>query len=683
MGSKRSATPNTGAAGTSFSASTAAAVRAGALSSPSPAPPTRPLSAFDSRTAKATGLTRSSTKSGHKRTDETDASDADAEEKRKNTSWTAWAGFAGGGSSGGGDTPKRRKSVEPGMLDATAAPSQYAANEEPVTKDRFFGLRRPSTKKPKSRTRAASGATSGGESGPEADFARMSLAPVPVRASALDFSAFGVGQPTPDDGSDREELTPHVSPPPGATAPQYGSLADGLLRATNMGKAPTDEGYSLVSRLEHSVSRKSSISTSRAGSPTLPPVPPMAPPSRPASAARQTPDHVHFKEERASHAVSRNVVPPHFIYIARVLSNSPSVAPTPQQLLNARASHSGWSWSGAKSPLTVSDVITWAAIAAQKSLAGGSNAATQSQASASAILAAQEGSGLVSALNQFTSTELLDEENSFKCSRCWKLENGRRKRLSAPGESSADDAREQTPRRPLSRTDGGRVKHSPKATFSQLANGSDAEHGAAGGREADVESNSDTDASVAAAPTPEAKAAKRRRKEQQKIPRTALKRYLIAHAPPVLVIHFKRFQSTNVTKANQSFKKIEDMVTFPEFLDIGPWLAPPREEYDRHGRLKDSSDPLVLEAEALRLQREQEAVRGRESSRLNGVKKDARWLLRSRSPHHHKTAMGSAKEAEVAATAAVRAEAAGETAPTISSIPPPSSQYRLYAVVVQ
>ena len=60
------------------------------------------------------------------------------------------------------------------------------------------------------------------------------------------------------------------------------------------------------------------------------------------------------------------------------------------------------------------------------------------------------------------------------------------------------------------------------------------------------------------------------------------KRYLIATPPPVLVIHLKRFQQ--LTKSpflsfSHGFKKLDDYVTFPEYLDLTPFLAPKKEDY--------------------------------------------------------------------------------------------------------
>lgn len=94
------------------------------------------------------------------------------------------------------------------------------------------------------------------------------------------------------------------------------------------------------------------------------------------------------------------------------------------------------------------------------------------------------------------------------------------------------------------------------------------------------------------------------KRSTQSIPRRALKRYLISSFPPILVFHLKRFQANNSTRStsffsssgNSTFKKIDDVVTYPEWLDMAEWMAPPREDYDRYGNLKETSDPRVWEA---------------------------------------------------------------------------------------
>lgn len=74
-----------------------------------------------------------------------------------------------------------------------------------------------------------------------------------------------------------------------------------------------------------------------------------------------------------------------------------------------------------------------------------------------------------------------------------------------------------------------------------------------------------------------------RRKSSHFVMRRAFKRYLIAKAPEVLVFHFKRFKQTH--KSGLTFtsfydlKKMDDYVSFPEMLDLAPYMAPDRHDY--------------------------------------------------------------------------------------------------------
>ncbi|KAG6907813.1 hypothetical protein DXG01_007295 [Tephrocybe rancida] len=77
-------------------------------------------------------------------------------------------------------------------------------------------------------------------------------------------------------------------------------------------------------------------------------------------------------------------------------------------------------------------------------------------------------------------------------------------------------------------------------------------------------------------------AAPARKKPKPVIMRPAYKRYLIGTPPPVLVIHLKRFQQINKTHVlsfSHGFKKLDDFVTFPEYLDLAPYLAPHKEDF--------------------------------------------------------------------------------------------------------
>lgn len=65
---------------------------------------------------------------------------------------------------------------------------------------------------------------------------------------------------------------------------------------------------------------------------------------------------------------------------------------------------------------------------------------------------------------------------------------------------------------------------------------------------------------------------------QRYISRRAHKRYLISSLPPILVLHLKRFQQTSKSSLFGSFsnlKKLDDKVTFPIYLNMAPFMAPP------------------------------------------------------------------------------------------------------------
>ena len=88
-------------------------------------------------------------------------------------------------------------------------------------------------------------------------------------------------------------------------------------------------------------------------------------------------------------------------------------------------------------------------------------------------------------------------------------------------------------------------------------------------------------------PSPDTRAKDKRHpsgipRSRQYILRPAYKRYLIATPPPILVVHLKRFQQlskTPVVSFSTGFKKLDDYISFPEYLDVAPYLAPRREDY--------------------------------------------------------------------------------------------------------
>ena len=91
-------------------------------------------------------------------------------------------------------------------------------------------------------------------------------------------------------------------------------------------------------------------------------------------------------------------------------------------------------------------------------------------------------------------------------------------------------------------------------------------------------------------PSPATTTKKLPRAPKPVIMRPAYKRYLIATPPPVLVVHLKRFQQiakTHLISFSHGFKKLDDYVTFPEYLDLTPFLAPRKEDYGAEKRRKD------------------------------------------------------------------------------------------------
>jgi hypothetical protein len=72
-------------------------------------------------------------------------------------------------------------------------------------------------------------------------------------------------------------------------------------------------------------------------------------------------------------------------------------------------------------------------------------------------------------------------------------------------------------------------------------------------------------------------------RSEQVVLRRTYKRYLIAAPPPILIVHLKRFQQTSKSPYTMSFssglKKLDDYVSFPEYLDVSPYLAPKKEDF--------------------------------------------------------------------------------------------------------
>ncbi|CAE6534155.1 unnamed protein product [Rhizoctonia solani] len=258
---------------------------------------------------------------------------------------------------------------------------------------------------------------------------------------------------------------------------------------------------------------------------------------------------------------------------------------------------------------------------------------------------------ITDALRSFTAVEILEGDNAFACRRCWKIAHGvpltkisrSRSRGSASdsayassgsssdSDSSSDEGEPERPKpsvtiplRPASTSgldpgaeqqwtrdtvlprpssapmtdgpthlkgpipviemtspDAERAKPFPDVDLPPLVRGESA---------TSVSSSTEGPAIIAPVPRTPISLAQLPAipRSQQYIHRRALKRYLIATPPPVLVIHLKRFQQ--VAGAGSflfgSLRKLDDFVAFPEVLDIAPFVAPNREEYGIKSRGK-------------------------------------------------------------------------------------------------
>lgn len=77
-------------------------------------------------------------------------------------------------------------------------------------------------------------------------------------------------------------------------------------------------------------------------------------------------------------------------------------------------------------------------------------------------------------------------------------------------------------------------------------------------------------------------------RSKQVIFRRSYKRYLLSSPPPVLVIHLKRFQQVGKSPVQffANFKKLDDVVSFPEYLDLKPFLLPMKEDFGLRKKTK-------------------------------------------------------------------------------------------------
>jgi hypothetical protein len=265
---------------------------------------------------------------------------------------------------------------------------------------------------------------------------------------------------------------------------------------------------------------------------------------------------------------------------------------------------------------------------------------------------------LMDSMKNFTAVEVLEGDNAFACHKCWRYKTGRggrRRKLAklanvppAGGtSSSSSDSEDQQAAQPAKghsvafaeprmvvpeiavTTDDepmGRVtptqetvvpnssltaNRSPRPSttgsvetdrLTVVSSNSGRSGSGTSGYQTSSEESSDEGPvgrlSVVRPPPPQ------RRKSQHFVLQRAFKRYMIARAPPVLVFHFKRFQQSSKQSAANMYsgsfaalKKIDDFVSFPERIDLSPFLAPERQDYkvvigpDGVGRAKYQDHP--------------------------------------------------------------------------------------------
>ncbi|GAA99746.1 uncharacterized protein L969DRAFT_48794 [Mixia osmundae IAM 14324] len=223
--------------------------------------------------------------------------------------------------------------------------------------------------------------------------------------------------------------------------------------------------------------------------------------------------------------------------------------------------------------------------------------------------------GLYEALRQFTSVEVLEGDNAFQCRRCWKYLHGQAMTTRVPQTPKAVER--YAPQPGMQEAKSGMINVSDSRRSSVASTGlyapvNESTHslsdGEVSGAEGDVEdaasapvsevsspsfgptrmltkasssSLTDSDRRALASATaisfaPE-KALTTPRPERFVL-RRAWKRYLIATLPLVLCLHVKRFRQSGKSSvfgsAFSNLKKVDDMITFPEYLDMSVFMFP-------------------------------------------------------------------------------------------------------------
>lgn len=213
--------------------------------------------------------------------------------------------------------------------------------------------------------------------------------------------------------------------------------------------------------------------------------------------------------------------------------------------------------------------------------------------------------GIEEAFERYAGIETLQHENEFHCHGCWKMQNEVQVEMIKRYRESKRKDRNGKEKLSLGLggmtplNEGEKLKSGDGAT----ENGTDTGYTSSASQTDDEESDADDDDDITEKDWKDfyGDTVAHIPRKKQVVGTKALRRSLIAIAPPVLVLHLKRFGSVG----GFALSKIFDNVTFPTELDIGPYIAPARpakdkkEEKDRSDAdgldLPDDADPTTTE----------------------------------------------------------------------------------------
>ncbi|KAF9976050.1 Ubiquitin carboxyl-terminal hydrolase 16 [Actinomortierella ambigua] len=226
-------------------------------------------------------------------------------------------------------------------------------------------------------------------------------------------------------------------------------------------------------------------------------------------------------------------------------------------------------------------------------------------------------------LVQFTSVDVLDDDNKFACENCYKILRGGNDQKSE-GEQESVQQEEQEEEKEANKADTKAAKEEEECTKEEGSASEEADKDISeeepkmevDAAESDDEEEEEEDeveltdslgntierplkkkAAVAAttaasSATAVAKAGKesKPKPEPKYLMRKAFKRYLVASLPPTLVLHLKRFETAGSRFG--MMRKIDDHVDIPEELDMSPFCIPKKviEEEDEKKDKKEGED---------------------------------------------------------------------------------------------